>query len=577
MNIEVTVKGRESLTDDVMMEPEETFTHATQIILVPQLTNRKGNLYATVINLAEEDQTILSNDCIGKGQSVFEQTEEKEMPVQKTRMLEEKLTTLPEHMVDLFKRSSAQLTEEQAKMLKQSLIKYQHIFAKSSNDLGVTDKATFSINTGDAIPIRQRARYPPMGKRQAEKEEVENMLERNIIEPSSSAWASPVVLINKKDGTIRFCVDYRKLNEVTVKDAYPLPKIEDCLDALSGSKWFSTMDLQSGFWQVPLATEEDRQKTAFITGLGLYQFTVLSFGLTNAPACFQRLMENVLRGLQWEECVLFMDDTIVHSPTFEEGLLRPEKVWQRFEQAKLKLKQSKCLLFQQEIKFLGHVVSKDGISTDPDKTQAIKDWPVPHTAKQIRSFLGLCSYYKKFVQGFADIARPLHKLCTKETKFVWSEECDNAFQELKIKLSTAPVLGYPQLGLPFILDTDASNKAVGAVLAQLDKGREKVIAYYSKAMTMAEENYCVTRKELLAVIYTHVGMLVGPTDRRALSLNLIRSKARINVRIIIIIYICFTEISQLSVRSRNITKNRQFSCQLCIVTEKPYRTRTGHL
>lgn len=261
------------------------------------------------------------------------------------------------------------------------------------------------------------------------------------------------------------------------------------------------MDLQSGFWQVPLATDEDRQKTAFITGLGLYQFTILSFGLTDAPACFQRLMEDVLRGLQWQECVLFMEDTIVPSSIFEEGLVRLEHVWQRFENANLKLKPSKCLMFQKEIKFLGHIVSEDGVTTDPEKTKAIKEWPTPKNQKHVRSFLGLCSYYRKFVQGFAEIARPLNKLGEKGTIFKWTEECEAAFNMLKDKLTTAPILCYPMLGLPYVLDTEyACDEAVGAVLSQIQEGKERVVAYFSKSLNRNETNYCVTRKELLVVV-----------------------------------------------------------------------------
>jgi hypothetical protein len=185
---------------------------------------------------------------------------------------------LPDYLKDLFERSSNNLTSQQSEALKQLLIKYKHIFSKSSDDMGKTNKAKFSIDTNGVRPIKQRPRRLPFGKRQVEKEEIEKMLAKNIIEPSSSAWASPVVMVTKKDGTIRFCIDYRKLNEVTVKDAYPLPRIDECLEALGGAKWFSTMDLQSGYWQVPLATEEDRQKTAFIIGMGLYQFTIFSFG-----------------------------------------------------------------------------------------------------------------------------------------------------------------------------------------------------------------------------------------------------------------------------------------------------------
>ncbi|MCG7877680.1 MAG: RNase H-like domain-containing protein, partial [Candidatus Thiodiazotropha endolucinida] len=227
----------------------------------------------------------------------------------------------------------------------------------------------------------------------------------------------------------------------------------------------------------------------------------MPFGLVNAPSSFQRLMEDVLRGLQWAESLLYMDDIITPGPTVKESLRRLENVFKRLMKANLKLKPSKCIFFQKSVKFLGHVVSEEGVHTCPDKIEAVRDWPTPVDAKQVRSFLGLASYYRKFVRGFADIARPLHKICEKKAKFLWSEECETAFKTLKQALTQAPILAYPRCdGGKFILDTDASDKAVGAVLSQEQDGKELVIAYMSKTMNIHEQSYCVTRKELLAVV-----------------------------------------------------------------------------
>jgi hypothetical protein len=211
-------------------------------------------------------------------------------------------------------------------------------------------------------------------------------------------------------------------------------------------------------------------------------------------------MEDVLRGLQWEECLLYMDDIIVPGASFQESLLRIEHVFIRLREANLKLKPSKCILLQKSVKFLGHVVSEEGVHTDPDKIVAVQNWSTPRNDKEIKSFLGLCSYYRKFVKGFADIARPLHKACQKGTKFVWSEECGKSFEALKQELVFPPILIYPVPGKQFIIDTDASHFAVGAVLSQEVDGREHVIAYMSKALNKHETSYCTTRKELLAVI-----------------------------------------------------------------------------
>ena len=339
----------------------------------------------------------------------------------------------------------------------------------------------------------------PLGKREIEREELRKMIDRGVVEPSNSPCVSNVVLVVKKDGKVRFCVDYRSQNDVTIKDAYPLPRVDECLDSLAGATWFSSMDLNSGFWQISMAPE-DKQKTAFNTSLGLYQFTVMPFGLANAPSTFERLMENVLRGLQWQECLIYMDDIIVPSTTFSEGLERLERIFIRLSEANLKLKPSKCTFFQKQIQFLGHIVSENGVATDPQKVSAIIDWPVPTSAKQTRSFIGLCSYYRRFVQGFAQIARPLHKLCEKSANFHWTDECQISFDILKRKLSESPILAYPLPSRDFIIDTDASDKAVGAVLSQIQENTERVIAYMSKAMNKHEQQYCVTRKELLAVV-----------------------------------------------------------------------------
>ena len=222
------------------------------------------------------------------------------------------------------------------------------------------------IHTGDHPPIKQRPRREPLGMQGAVKEELEKMLKKGIIEPSNSAWASPIVLVRKRDGSIRFCIDYRKLNEITKKDAYPLPRIEDNLDALAGSRLFSTLDLASGYWQVEMDPNH-KDKTSFCTKYGLYQFKVMPFGLCNAPGTFERLMETVLRGMQWERAVLYLDDIIIFSNTVQEHMSRLEEIFQRLKQANLTLKPSKCQFFQKEVEFLGHLVNENGISTDPKK------------------------------------------------------------------------------------------------------------------------------------------------------------------------------------------------------------------
>ncbi|GFU88767.1 retrovirus-related Pol polyprotein from transposon 412 [Trichonephila clavipes] len=345
--------------------------------------------------------------------------------------------------------------------------------------LAITTVTQHRIDTADHPPIKQHPRRLPFAKQEEVGTLLREMQENDIIEPSSSPWASPIVLVRKKDGSTRFCVDYRKLNDVTKKDSYPLPRIDDTLDTLSGHKWFSTLDLKSGYWQVEIHPE-DREKTAFTSGQGLWQFKVMPFGLCNAPATFERLMETVLKGLTFEACLIYLDDVIIGGRTFEEHLQNIRKVLSKLSDANLKLNPSKCKFFQKEVNYLGHIISAEGVRTDPEKVSAVKNWKRPENLRELRSFLGLCTYYQKFVKGFSNIARPLHKLTESKQKFQWTKECEDSFLQLKEALTSSPILIYPQPDKPFILHTDASNESVGAVLSQEIDGQERVVAYWSQ-------------------------------------------------------------------------------------------------
>ncbi|XP_062421526.1 uncharacterized protein clasp1b [Pungitius pungitius] len=326
------------------------------------------------------------------------------------------------------------------------------------------------------------------------------MQRAGIIEPSESPWASPVVMVPKKGGEWRFCVDYRRLNDVTKKDSYPLPRVDECLDLVAGSSWFSSLDLRSGYWQVPLA-EEARPKTAFCTGKGLWQFKVLCFGLCNAPATFERLMERVLAGVPHTECLVYLDDILAHGNSFDSAMAALRKVMKRIKGAGLKLHPDKCRLLCRELTFLGHRIGSEGIGTVEEKVRAIHEWPTPTDQRGLKRFLGLASYYRKFVRGFSGIAAPLYRLLQKDQPFVWAEDCKYAFNTLQEALSSAPILAAPDPEVPFVLDTDASGDGVGAVLSQAWPEGERVVAYYSKALNKAERRYCVTRREMLAVVF----------------------------------------------------------------------------
>ena len=406
-------------------------------------------------------------------------------------------TELPHHLRDLYSRSANGLTSAEADQLYDLLFEFSDVFSEGSHDLGRTDFVQHQINTDVAAPIRQAPRRLPLARREEAASAVQEMYQQGVIEPSASPWSSPVVLVKKKDGGVRFCVDYRKLNEVTHKDSYPLPRIDDSIEALSGAKWFSTLDLKSGYWQVEM-DEKDKEKTAFSIGSGLWQFTVMPFGLSNAPATFERLMEQVLAGLPFNTALIYLDDVLVAGRTFPDHISNLRIVLQRFRTASLKLNPKKCSLLQKQVKYLGHVVSGEGIAMDPEKVESIRSWPTPTTAKEIRSFVGLCSYYRRFIAGFSNLVQPLLKCA--DTAFTWTTEAEEVFHKLKTALTEAPILGYPNSEDEIVLDTDASLTGVGAVLSQLQDGQEKVIAYYSCSLNKAERNYCVTRRELLAVI-----------------------------------------------------------------------------
>ncbi|GFW05346.1 retrovirus-related Pol polyprotein from transposon 412 [Trichonephila clavipes] len=364
------------------------------------------------------------------------------------------------------------------KLRRKTVQEFEDVFSRNSSDIGHTTVTQHRIDTADHPPIKQHPRRLPFAKQEEVGTLLREMQENDIIEPSSSPWAS---------------------QSSWFKDSYPLPRIDDTLDTLSGHKWFSTLDLKSGYWQVEIHPE-DREKTAFTSGQGLWQFKVMPFGLCNAPATFERLMETVLKGLTFEACLIYLDDVIIGGRTFEEHLQNIRKVLSKLSDANLKLNPSKCKFFQKEVNYLGHIISAEGVRTDPEKVSAVKNWKRPENLRELRSFLGLCTYYRKFVKGFSNIARPLHKLTESKQKFQWTKECEDSFLQLKEALTSSPILIYPQPDKPFILDTDASNESVGAVLSQEIDGQERVVAYWSKCLSKPERNYCVTRKELLAIV-----------------------------------------------------------------------------
>ncbi|UYV67129.1 hypothetical protein LAZ67_4004017, partial [Cordylochernes scorpioides] len=390
------------------------------------------------------------------------------------------------------------LPPKEQKELKQVLERYGDLF---SSRLGRTNLAKHRIDTEDAKPIKHKPYRVSAKERDIIKEQIDEMLTEGIIRPSSSPWSFPVILVKKRDGKYRFCVDYRKLNNVTVKDVYPIPRIDEVMDTLQGSTHFSAIDLRSGYWQVEVE-ERDKEKTAFTTAHVLYEFNVMPFGLCNAPATFERNMENMLGNLRWQICLCYLDDVIIYSPDFPTHLKRLEAVFRCFRESNLRLNDKKCRFAFEELEILGYITSKHGIKPAEHNIKAVRNFPRPKKVKEVQSFLGMCSYYRKFIKDFSKIADPLTNLIKKSVSFTWTERQEEAFQTLKTALLSPPILGHFNPNAPTYVHTDASNIGIGATLVQDIGGEEKVISYLSRTLSKAEQNYSTTEKECLAVVWS---------------------------------------------------------------------------
>jgi transposase len=366
---------------------------------------------------------------------------------------------------------------------------------------GPSNITTHKITMKDDKPIKQRY-YPKNPAMQAIiSKEIDELLEKDCIEPSHSAYSAPIVLVKKKNGQWRLCVDYRQLNAKSIPDAYPLPRIQHILDRLRDAQYISTLDLKNGYWQIPMSPES-KQYTAFtVPGRGLFQWKVMPFGLHSAPATFQRALDQVIGPEMEPHAFAYLDDIIVVGKTLQEHMENLKEVFRRLRAANLKINKDKCEFFKEDLKYLGHVVSRQGIHTDPDKVAAISELPPPTNVKGVRRFLGVASWYRRFVPDFAELVVPLTNLLKKGKRWSWTDEQQRAFEIMKEKLTEAPVLACPDFSKPFTLQTDASNNGLGAVLTQESEEGERVIAYASRHLNKAEINYSATEKECLAIVW----------------------------------------------------------------------------
>ncbi|XP_039761835.1 uncharacterized protein LOC120634993 [Pararge aegeria] len=397
------------------------------------------------------------------------------------------------------------LTSEEANALYELCSTYSDIFHLSDDKLTCTEALEHEITTSSSVPINTKSyRFPEIHKQEVQSQ-INKMLDNGIIKPSTSPWSSPIWIVPKKldasgQRKWRVVIDYRKLNDITIGDSYPIPNISEILDQLGKCKYFSTLDLASGFHQIKIA-ERDAPKSAFSVPQGHFEFTRMPFGLKNAPATFQRLMNTALSGLQGIQCFVYLDDIVIYSYDLDTHMRNLSNIFDRLRKFHLKLQPDKCEFLRREVSYLGHIITDEGVKPNPEKTRAVEEFPIPKRPKDIKSFLGLVSYYRRFIPNLSKIAKPLTTLLKKDISFVWGNEHQLAFEHLKNALISAPILAYPDFTKPFLLTCDASNFAISAILSQGSVGNDRPIAYASRTLNKAECNYSVTEKECLAIIF----------------------------------------------------------------------------
>jgi hypothetical protein len=389
------------------------------------------------------------------------------------------------------------LDSDQQKEIELLLQNYEDVF-KSNGEPSLLGEHRIETTTEEPISVPPYRLVP--NRREILKKEINKMLDEKIIEPCSSPWAAPVVLVPKPNGDIRVCIDYRRLNTITIPDAYPIPRLDDLLHAAKPTPFMTSLDLKAGYWQIRIR-KEDEDKTAFITPFGIFKFKRMPFGLRNAPATFQRLVDRFRVSLEHVKILAYLDDILILSSSFEMHVKDLKDVLQKIREYNLVLNLEKCRFCRKTIKYLGHIITPDGLQTDPEKSKAIVDIPTPKDLKHLLSFIQMCSWYRRFIENFSAVAEPLTRLTRKNVKWVWNTEQEQAFQELKRRLITAPLLRPADETLPYTLKTDASAYALGAVLVQGEGPDEHPVEYASRLLIPAERNYSTTEREALAVIW----------------------------------------------------------------------------
>ncbi|GFV55264.1 retrovirus-related Pol polyprotein from transposon 297 [Trichonephila clavipes] len=464
----------------------------------------EGKVIATeflVLHDAKGNKTLLGLDFLNAAGIVLDVQGRKwhfsGNPRKQYKFFKKTLEDITLNAFELRKDEGKNISPEQARKINILLDRNEVCFQPGGEP---TPYIEHRIDTSDHPPIATSPYRMNPVKKEVLREQIEELLRQNVIEECESPYAAPVVLVPKPNGKVRLCVDYRKLNSVTKVDAYLLPRMDDLLNEAAPTSFMSTIDLQSGYHQVKVA-DVDQDKTAFVCPFGTYRYLRMPFGLRNAPATFQRLIDKFRSGLKDVFALSYLDDIIVLSETFEKHLEDLEKGFERLSIFKLHANRDKCHFACDRVKYLGFWITKVGIEVDQDKISAIQKIPVPTNVKEVQSLLQTCSWFRRYIPNFADIARPLSSLTKKKVQWHWGPEQQESFETLKMRLMTPPILKQADGSKPFTIRTDASSYALGAVLLQGSGPDEHVIEYASRLMIPAERNYSTTEREALAVVW----------------------------------------------------------------------------
>lgn len=498
--IPIQVDSQDSLEQQIIL------IHAQELsknILCSNTINnvKKGQILISVINPTEEIQTMRTPKLSEVSHEIFD-------TISIYTIKSSEVSKNPHNRINLLREAlrNDHMNMEEKNAIEELCSEFSDIFYLDGDKISCTSATLHEIKTPEsAQPIFQRPYRLPYSQKTEIERQVKQLEQDNVITKSDSPWNAPLLVIPKKaDATgekkYRVVVDFRKLNNMTAGDAFPMPDVTTILDQLGKAKYFTCLDMASGYHQVPIHPR-DKQKTAFSTDSGHYEFQRMCFGLKGAPATFQRLMNRVLQGINGFKAFVYLDDIVVISTTLDEHITQLREVFTRLRKYNLQLQPPKCEFLKHEVRYLGHIITEDGVKPDPEKISCVVNYRTPSNAKEVKSFLGLIGYYRRFVKDFSKIAKPLTNLLKKDEPYRWTDKCQEAFQLFKDILTNKPLLQYPDFSQPFNVTTDASNIAIGAILSQGEVGKDLPISYASRTLNKAEINYNTTEKELLSIIW----------------------------------------------------------------------------